>query len=57
MKALLIMLIAGIVLSQLNISATTSSENSAVRDLAVAKSLAFGGVGVAGLMSEVERNL
>jgi len=57
MKALLNTLIAGIVLSQLNISATTSSENSAVRDLAAAKSLAFGGVGVAGLMSEGERNL
>jgi hypothetical protein len=35
----------------------SSSENSAVRDLAAAKSLAFGGVGVAGLMSEGERNL
>jgi hypothetical protein len=57
MKTLLNTLIAGIVLSQLNISATTSSENSAVRDLAAAKSLAFGGVGVAGLMSEGERNL
>ena len=57
MKKLIIMLIAGIVLSQPGISATTSSENSAVRDLAAAKSLAFGGVGVAGLMSEGERNL
>jgi hypothetical protein len=57
MRTLLNTLIAGIVLSQLNISATTSSENSAVRDLAAAKSLAFGGVGVAGLMSEGERNL
>jgi hypothetical protein len=50
-------LIAGIVLVQLGISAATSSENSAVHDLAAAKSLAFGGVGVAGLMSEGERNL
>jgi hypothetical protein len=46
-----------IVLSQLGISAGNWSENSAVRDLAAAKSLAFGGVGVAGLMSEGERNL
>jgi hypothetical protein len=57
MKTLIIMLIAEIVLSQPGISAATSSENSAVRDLAAAKSLAFGGVGVAGLMSEGERNL
>ena len=57
MKTLIIMLIAGIVLSQPGIWAATSSENSAVRDLAAAKSLAFGGVGVAGLMSEGERNL
>jgi hypothetical protein len=57
MKTLIIMVIAGIVLSQLGVSAGNSSENSAVRDLAAAKSLAFGGVGVAGLMSEGERNL
>ncbi len=57
MKTLVIMLITGIVLSQLGISAATSSENSAARDLVAAKSLAFGGVGVAGLMSEGERNL
>ena len=57
MKTLIVMLIAGIVLLQPGISAATSSENSAVRDLATAKSLAFGGVGVAGLMSEGERNL
>jgi hypothetical protein len=57
MKTLIIMLIAGIVLLQPGISAATSSENSAARDLAAAKSLAFGGVGVAGLMSEGERNL
>ena len=56
MKALIITLIIGIVLSQLGISVATS-ENSAVRDVAAAKSLAFGGVGVAGLMSEGERNL
>ena len=57
MKTRIILLIAGIVLSQLGISAGISSENSAARDLAAAKSLAFGGVGVAGLMSEGERNL
>ena len=57
MKTLIIMLIAGIVLSQPGISVATSSENSAVRDLAAAKSLAFGGIGVAGLMSEGERNV
>ena len=57
MKTPIIMIIAGIVLSQPGISAGTSSGDSAVRDLAAAKSLAFGGVGVAGLMSEGERNL
>jgi hypothetical protein len=57
MKTLIIMLIAGIVSAQVDISAGTSSENSAARDLAAAKSLAFGGVGVAGLMSQGERNL
>ena len=57
MKTFIIMLIAGIALSQLNNSVAASSENSAIRDLAAAKSLAFGGVGVAGLMSEGERNL
>jgi hypothetical protein len=57
MKTLIITLIAGIVLPQLDLSATTSSDNSAAGDVAAAKSLAFGGVGVAGLMSEGERNL
>jgi len=51
------MLIVGIVLSQSNVSVATPSENSPARDLATAKSFAFGGVGVAGLMSEGERNL
>ena len=51
------MIIAGIVSSQLGMSAGNSSGDSAARDLAAAKSLAFGGVGVAGLMSEGERNL
>ena len=57
MKTLITMLIAGIILSQLNISAGASLDNSVARDLAAAKSLAFGGVGAAGLMSEGERNL
>ena len=57
MKTVIILLIAGIVLSQLGISAGTSSENSGARDLATAKFLAFGGVGVSGLMSAGERNL
>jgi hypothetical protein len=57
MKILVITLIGGIVLSQATISIATSSQNSAAQDVAAAKSLAFGGVGVAGLMSEGERNL
>lgn len=57
MKTLTIMLITGTVLSQPDISVATSSENSAIGDLAAGKFLAFGGVGVAGLMSEGERNL
>ena len=57
MKTRIIIFIAGIVLSQVGISSATSSEKSAARDLAAAKSLAFGGVGVAGLMSKAERNL
>ena len=57
MKTVIIVLIAGIVLSELGYSGATSSENSSIRELAAAKSLAFGGVGVAGLMSEGERNL
>ena len=56
MKTLL-MIIAGMVLSQPDISSAASSANSAAGDLAAAKSFAFGGVGVAGLMSEGERNL
>jgi len=57
MKALIITLITAIVLSQLGISVGASSENSAASDLTAARSLAFGGVGVAGLRSERERNL
>jgi len=56
-KTLALCLIAGIILVQSGISAAAASENSAARDLAGAKSFAFGGVGVAGLMSEGERNL
>jgi hypothetical protein len=43
------------ILLQLGVSLAATSENSAVRDLAAAKSFAFGGIGVAGLMSEGER--
>lgn len=57
MKTFITMLIAGVVSSQLGISASVASEDSAARNVASAKSLAFGGVGVAGLMSEGERNL
>ena len=57
MKTLSVTLIMGIMLSQADISFAATSESSAVRDLAAAKSFAFGGVGVAGLMSEGERNL
>lgn len=57
MKISIIAIIIGIAFSHPEIVAATSSEDSAVRDLAAAKSLAFGGVGVAGLMSEGERNL
>src|SRR4029453_6228147 len=57
MKTRIIIVIVGFVFSQLGFSVVISSENSAARDVAAAKSLAFGGVGVAGLMSEGERNL
>src|SRR3989440_8146467 len=46
-----------IMLSQADISLAATPENSAARDLAAARSFGFGGVGVAGLMSEGERNL
>jgi hypothetical protein len=57
MKTLAFSLIAGIILPQGGVSAAPASENTNVRDLAAAKLFAFGGVGVAGLMSEGERNL
>jgi hypothetical protein len=57
MKTLTITLVVNIVLAQLGISLAAASENSSARDLAAAKSFAFGGVGVAGIMSEGERNL
>jgi hypothetical protein len=56
-KTLTITLIVGIVLAPSAVKTAATSENSAARDLAAAKSFAFGGVGVAGLMSEGERNL
>jgi hypothetical protein len=57
MKTFTITLVAIIALSELGVSAAAVSENSAARDLAAAKSFAFGGVGVAGITSEGERNL
>ena len=57
MKTFINTLIAGIVMLQFGIALAASSENSAAHDVAAAKSLAFGGVGVAGIMSEGERNL
>jgi hypothetical protein len=56
-KTLIATLIAGVMLMQVGVSAVSESENSPARHLATAKSFAFGGVGVAGLMSEGERNL
>ena len=55
MKILTATLIAGIMLLRSGVS--LASENTAAHDLAAAKSFAFGGIGVAGLMSEGERNL
>src|SRR5215813_529713 len=48
---------AGIILAQAGVSVATTSEYSATRDVAAAKSFAFGGIGVARLMSKGERNL
>jgi hypothetical protein len=56
-KTLTITLIVGIVLAESGVSLADTSENTPARDLAAAKSFAFGGVGVAGLMSEGQRNL
>ena len=57
MKTFTITLIAGIVMVQSYVSLAATPENSPAHDLAAAKSFAFGGIGVAGLMSEGERNL
>ena len=57
MKIHTVTLLAGIILAQVGASVATTSEYSATRDVAAAKSFAFGGIGVAGLMSEGERNL
>jgi hypothetical protein len=56
-KTFAIILIANLALALLDVSLSAPSQNSAARDLAAAKSFAFGGIGVAGLMSEGERNL
>lgn len=50
-------LIVGIMLAQFTVAGLAASDNTAAHDVAAAKSFAFGGVGVAGLMSECERNL
>jgi hypothetical protein len=44
-------------LAQTGVSVAAPSENTTAGDLAAAKCFAFGGIGVAGLMSEGERNL
>jgi hypothetical protein len=56
-KILVVRLAAGIILAQSGVSLAAASENAPVRDLATTKSFAFGGIGVAGLMSEGERDL
>jgi hypothetical protein len=50
-------LIGLVAVAQCNILVAAVSENSVARDLAAAKTFAFGGIGVAGLMSDGERNL
>jgi hypothetical protein len=57
MKTFTITLVVSIVLAQFGLSLGAASENSAARDLAAAKSFAFGGIGVAGIMSAGEGNL
>ena len=57
MKILALSLATGIILAQSGVSLAAPSEGKYARDLTAAKSFAFGGIGVAGLMSEGERNL
>ena len=57
MKILTVTLIAGIMLLRSGVSLAATSENTPAHDLAAAKLFAFGGVGVAGIMSQGERNL
>jgi hypothetical protein len=56
-KILALSLATGIILAQSGVSLAAPSEGKYARDLTAAKSFAFGGIGVAGLMSEGERNL
>lgn len=56
-KTFVLGLVAGTMLAQLGVSVAATSHNAAARDLAAAKLFAFGGVGVAGIMSVGERNL
>src|ERR1044071_8635142 len=57
MKTLVITLLAGFMLSPFGFSQVPASDNSAAQNLAGAKSFAFGGIGVAGIMSAGEANL
>ena len=56
-KTLGITLIASSLLAPFGVLVTATSNSPAARDLAAAKWFAFGGVGVAGTISEGERNL
>jgi len=57
MKTLTIVSIVGSLVAQFGVSLTAAPGDSSARDLAEAKLFAFGGVGVAGTISEGERNL
>lgn len=56
-KTFVLGLVVGTMLAQFGISVAAASDNATACDLASAKMFAFGGVGVAGIMSEGERNL
>jgi hypothetical protein len=56
-KTFVLSLVVGTMLAQFGISVAAASDNATARDLSSAKMFAFGGVGVAGIMSEGERNL
>jgi hypothetical protein len=56
-KTFVLGLVVATMLAQPGVSVAAASDNATVRDLASAKMFAFGGVGVAGITSEGERNL